>query len=89
MNDMTMSINPVTGEPCPLPEPFARTSLDEYRRLVATTQGDHKVFDNVELDQDQMAVVLQIHDFGIDRMTEDEKHLLYSVIAALKNRIHP
>lgn len=86
---MTMSINPITGEPSPLPEPFARSTLKKYRRLVATTQGDHKVFNGVELDQDQMAVVLQIHDYGIDGITAEEKQLLYSVIAALKNRIHP
>lgn len=67
----------------------ARTLLDAYRQQIAASHGEYQIFDHVELSQDEMAVILQIHDYGLDGITEEETQLLYSVIAEIKNHIHP
>ena len=47
--------------------------------------GDYKI----SLTEQEAAVVLKIHDYGIDFLTEDERTELYKVIGNLKTKIHP
>lgn len=66
---------------------FSRTDIGYYKNIVRSKHPESASF-CVELDQGQMAVILQIHDYGLDGITDEETQLLYSVIATLKNRIH-
>ena len=67
----------------------ARQDLDYYRDFMRSRHPEDTVFNGVELNRDQMAVVLQIHDYGIEGIGAEEKQLLYAVIAELKDHIHP
>lgn len=49
--------------------------------------GDEPIQASVVLDKDQQALVLALHDYGLEVITDDNKHLLYSVIADLKAHI--
>jgi hypothetical protein len=60
-----------------------KTVVDSYGDL--TQGGDVKA----SLTQEEACIVLKVHDDGIDVLTEDEKVLLYSVIAKLKENIWP
>ncbi|OOR87048.1 hypothetical protein B0181_11295 [Moraxella caviae] len=42
---------------------------------------------SVTLNKEQAAMVLAIHDYGLEVITDDNKHLLYGIIADLKNQI--
>ena len=42
---------------------------------------------SVTLNKEQAAMILAIHDYGLEVITDDNKHLLYGVIADLKNQI--
>lgn len=43
----------------------------------------------VELTQEEAALVLKIHDYGIDNIEGDEKVILYSITSKLKDKIWP
>lgn len=43
----------------------------------------------VRLNDIEQLVVLKAHDFGIENLSEDERHELYRIITALKYCINP
>lgn len=49
--------------------------------------GDEPIQASIVLDKDQQALVLALHDYGLEVITDDNKHLLYSIIANLKAHI--
>lgn len=49
--------------------------------------GDKPVQAQITLDKDQQALILGLHDYGLEVITDDNKHLLYSIIADLKAHI--
>jgi hypothetical protein len=59
------------------------TDLNYYKQL---TQGGS--FD-VELSNEQAAVVLKAYDFGVGQLASDEIVMLDAVIAKLKDKIWP
>lgn len=67
---------------------FTRAPLSQYQTQTEAQHGQYAHF-TVELTSEEMAIVLQVHDYGIDAMTENEKSALYGLIATLKNKIHP
>lgn len=42
---------------------------------------------SVTLNKEQAAMILAIHDYGLEVITDDNKHLLYGIIADLKNQM--
>lgn len=42
----------------------------------------------ITLDKEQQALILAIHDHGARALNPDNVHLLYGIIADLKNSIH-
>lgn len=58
--------------------------LNAYNHILS---DDAKIKASVTLNKEQAAMVLAIHDFGLDVVNEDNKHLLYGIIADLKNQM--
>ncbi len=52
---------------------------------------DVLIDDNINMDltlnKEQASMVLALHDYGLDIITDDNKHLFYSIIADIKNKI--
>lgn len=67
---------------------FARKPIDKYRDIVVNQYADDAPV-TVQLSRDEMAVALQVYDYGLDGMTADEKAALSRLIAKLKDQIHP
>lgn len=49
--------------------------------------GDEPIQAKATLSKDQQALVLALHDYGLEVINDDNKHLLYSIIADLKAHI--
>lgn len=62
---------------------FPPQGLDYYRDLTRDMQC------SIEITRDESAVVLKAYDRGIDVLKSEELQLLNSVIAKLKDVIHP
>ena len=58
-------------------------NLDYYKGLTAGGKF------SVELNQEESAVILKIHDYGVDQLSDEEKQLLYRVIGKLKDEVWP
>lgn len=58
--------------------------LNAYNHILS---DDTEIKASVTLNKEQAAMVLAIHDFGLDMVNEDNKHLLYGIIADLKNQM--
>lgn len=62
---------------------FVPSPMSYYRTL---TNGSEC---RVRLSQDEAAVTLKAHDYGVSALTGDEAQLLDVVIGKLKDQIHP
>jgi hypothetical protein len=62
---------------------FSPKGLDYYRDLTR----DMKC--SIDVTRDESAAVLKAYDRGVDVLNQDELQLLNSVIAKLKDVIHP
>lgn len=62
---------------------FNPPGLDYYRQIVGESSCE------VNLSQDESAVVLKAYDHGVNILHGNELHILNSVIAKLKDIIHP
>lgn len=49
--------------------------------------SDDSINAQVTLSKAQQALVLGLHDYGLEVINDDNKHLLYSIIADLKAHI--
>lgn len=41
----------------------------------------------ITLDKEQQALVLAIHDYGLEIINDDNIHILYSILSDIKNKI--
>lgn len=62
---------------------FTPKSLDYYSGL---TRGGEC---NISLNQQEAAVALKTHDYGVEYLSEDELLVFYSLVAKLKDQIWP
>ena len=44
---------------------------------------------NIELTQDEACVALFIHDYGVTQLSDEERQVLYSLIAKIKDQVWP
>lgn len=58
---------------------------DHYRRLIPAAGVEV----DLELSQSQAAVILRIHDYGIEGLTKQELEYLYQLAGNLKDQIWP
>lgn len=58
--------------------------LNAYNHILS---DDAEIKASVTLNKEQAAMVLAIHDYGLEVITDENKHLLYGVIADLKNQM--
>lgn len=58
--------------------------LNAYNHLL---DEDIEIKLDIVVNKEQAAMILAIHDFGLDVVNEDNKHLLYGIIADLKNQM--
>lgn len=69
------------------------TDIQEFFAVPADLQakydflGDEPIQAKATLDKHQQALVLALHDYGLEVINDDNKHLLYSIIADLKAHI--
>lgn len=58
--------------------------LNSYSHILS---DDAEIKASITLNKEQAAMVLAIHDYGLEVITDENKHLLYGVIADLKNQM--
>lgn len=62
---------------------FNPPGLDYYRQVTGKSSCE------VNLSQDESAVILKAYDYGFHQLNKEEKTLLNAVISKLKDVIHP
>ncbi len=62
---------------------FKPKDLEYYKSLTAGGEL------NVKFAQDEACVMLKVHDYGVDALSDDEKQILYRAVGKLKDQIWP
>lgn len=67
---------------------FSRKPLDNYRRFVTDIHGEEGlVVNGLVLSPEQMAVILQLYDYGVSGISEEEVAVFNQVVDQLKTLI--
>jgi hypothetical protein len=62
---------------------FAQKDMDYYKSL---TRGGECT---VNLSQDEACIVLKVHDYSVEDLSEEERQVLYQLTFKLKDQIWP